>query len=378
MMTQEYSVAICKTLEARFRDAKLYRPMRVGRYDEGAELVYDVKAVSGTNEGKIRAVVEKFIGGGFAGQVYRVKVLEIDVQEGPIGGIEVGGIYALKIMIPPSNFSRLFRNALYMLGFQGPFQLQVNPVAARAGALWQKFIRRAAKIRFGDESTVVDIHATFVDHILGSCGEFSEWVEGRTWRLEVDDHLDVLKKWRRGKQVDMTFLGSPEYRAKYQFMHEFVKLLHDMGGYEFARQYEWSTCKSQPNCLKRKNTDHDPHGGLVAVDFRAGLALLAFLPMSPGDFKLIFKGLKRGSLVQFDRGSLQKLEQFVNGYKDDFADMLEMLQELKACERIYRDSVPDITHNRLRLFYSGQLWSTMLDSAVNGWKVQNLIDDLRV
>jgi hypothetical protein len=352
--------------------------MRVGRYDEGAELVYDVKSVSGMNEGKIRAVVEKFIGGGFAGQVYRVKVLEIDAQEGPIGGIEVGGIYALKIMIPPSNFSRLFRNALYMLGFQGPFQLQVNRVAARAGALWQKFIRRAAKIRFGDESTVVDIHATFVDHILGSCGEFSEWVEGRTWRLEVDDHLDVLKKWRRGKQVDMTFLGSPEYRAKYQFMHEFVKLLHDMGGYEFARQYEWSTCKSQPNCLKRKNTDHDPHGGLVAVDFRAGLALLAFLPMSPGDFKLIFKGLKRGSLVQFDRGSIQKLEQFVNGYKDDFADMLEMLQELKACERIYRDSVPDITHNRLRLFYSGQLWSTMLDSAVNGWKVQNLIDDLRV
>ena len=283
----------------------------------------------------------------------------------------------MKILIPPSSFSRLFRNALYLVGFQGPFQLQVNPEAARAGALWQKFIRRAAKIRFGDDSTVVDIHGTFVDHTLGSCGEFSEWVEGRTWRLEVDDHLDVLKKWRRGKQVDMTRLGSPEYRAKYQFMHEFVNLLHDMGGYEFARQYEWSTCKSQPNCLKRKNTDHDPHGGLVAVDFRAGLALLAFLPMSPGDFKLIFKGLKRGSLVQFDRGSIQKLEQFVNGHKDDFADMLEMLQELKACERIYRDSVPDITHNLFRLFYSGRLWSTMLDSAVNGWKIQNLIDDLQ-
>ena len=294
-MTQEYSIEICKTLEARFRDAALHRPMRVQRYDAGTELVYDVKAVAGTNEGRIRVNVEKFIGGGFAGQVYRVKVLEIDAQQGPIGDIEVGGIYAMKILIPPSNFSCLFRNALYLVGFQGPFQLQVNPVAARAGALWQKFIRRAAKIRFGDESSVVDIHATFVDHTLGSCGEFSEWVEGRTWRLEVDDHLDVLKKWRRGKQVDMTRLGSPEYRAKYQFMHEFVNLMHDMGGYEFARQYEWSTCKSQPNCLKRKNTDHDPHGGLVAVDFRAGLALLAFLPMSPGDFKLIFKGLNGGA-----------------------------------------------------------------------------------
>jgi hypothetical protein len=112
----------------------------------------------------------------------------------------------------------------------------------------------------------------------------------------------------------------------------------------------------------------------VAVDFRAGLALLACLPMSPGDFKLIFKGLKRGSLVQFDRGSIRKLERFVEEHNDDFADMLEMLEELKVCERIYRDSVPDITHNLFRLFYSRRLWSTMLDNAVNGWKVKNIID----
>ena len=228
-------------------------------------------------------------------------------QDGPIKGLEVGGIYAMKILIPPSTFSRLFRNAIYWMGFQGPFQLQVNPIAARAGALWQKFIRRGAKIRWGDEKTVVDIHATFVDHTLGSCGEFSEWVDGRTWRLEVDDHLDFLKKWRRGRPVETDRLGSPEYRAKYEFMHEFVALLHDMGGHEFARQYEWSTCKSQPNCLKRKGTDNNPSGGLVAVDFRAGLALLMFLPMSPGDFKLIVKGLGRGSLVQFDRGSIKQL-----------------------------------------------------------------------
>ncbi len=47
-------------------------------------------------------------------------------------------------------------------------------------------------------------------------------------------------------------------------------------------------CKSQPNCLKRNGTKAD--SGLVAVDFRAGLALLPFLPMSPGDFKLIING----------------------------------------------------------------------------------------
>jgi hypothetical protein len=196
--------------------------------------------------------------------------------------------------------------------------------------------------------------------------------------LEVDDRLDFLKQWHKGKKVKATQLGSPEYRAKYEFMNEFVKLLHDMGGYEFARQYEWSTCKSQPNCLKRKDSEDDPSRGLVAVDFRAGLALLPFLPMSPGDFKLIFKGLGRGSLVQFDRGSINKLEEFIDYNRDDFADMMGMLDELKTNESVYRNSVPDITHNHIRLLYSRHLWSTMLDSAVVGWKVQNVVDDSSV
>ncbi len=144
-----------------------------------------------------------------------------------------------------------------------------------------------------------------------------------------------------------------------------------MGGYEFARQYEWSTCKSQPNTLKRQGTED----GLVAVDFRAGLALLPFLPMSPGDFKLIAKGLKRGSLVQFDRGNLAKLETFVQAHSDEFADSAKMLEELKTTEQVYRNSVPDITHNHIRLFYSRKLWSTILDRAVTGWGVRNLVDE---
>jgi hypothetical protein len=374
-MSKEYSVEVCRQLEAGFHAAQLYRPMRVSRYDAGTELTYDVQGVNRDEKAKVHLLVEKFIGGGFAGQVYRVKVTGI---EGTINGLEVGKVYAIKILIPPSGFSRFFRNLLYWIGFQGPFQLQVNPAAARAGALWQKLIRRGAKIRFGDENAVVDIYGTFVDSRQGSCGELREWVEGRTWRLEVDDRLDLLKKWLRGGKIDesvMAELGSPEYRAKRKFMEEFVGLLHDMGAYEFARQYEWSTCKSQPNALKRQGTDRDPAGGLVAVDFRAGLALLPFLPMSPGDFKLIFKGLMRGSLVQFDRGNLAKLEAFVREHGEEFADMSEMLEDLKSTEQIYRDSLPDITHNHLRLFYSRKLWSTMLDSAVTGWQVRNLVDE---
>ena len=374
-MAAEYCIEVCRTLEEKFRSSGLHRPMRVQCYDAGTELVYDIKAVEGTDTGRVHLVVERFVGGGFAGQVYRVKVLEIELGNKPIGRIEPGGVYAMKILIPPSGLHSLFRNLLYYVGFQGPFQLQVNPAAVRAGALWQKFIRRGAKILFGDERVVVDIHATFVDSKLDSCGELSEWVDGRTWQLEVDDHLDSLKRWRRGRKVDADRLGSPEYRAKKQFMADFVKLLHNMGAYEFARQYEWSTCKSQPNCLKRTDTEDNPSGGLVAVDFRAGLALLPFLPMSPGDFKLIVKGLMRGSLVQFDRGSISILERFAEANSDEFSDMHQMLEELKAVERLYRDSIPDITHNHARLLYSPRLWSTMFDSAVTGWKVRNLVDE---
>jgi hypothetical protein len=264
---------------------------------------------------------------------------------------------------------------LYGIGFQGPFQLQVNPAAARAGALWQTFIRRAVHVRFQGRHSVVHVYGTFVDHVFGSCGEIRDWVQGRTWRLEVDDRLDLLRLWRRGRPVDEHLLGSPEYRAKRRFMHDFVALLHEMGAHEFARQYEWSTCKSQPNCLKRHDTEHDPTSGLVAVDFQAGLVLLPFLPMSPGDFKLIVKGLQRGSWVQFDRGDPARLEAFVQAHAEHFQDMTGMLEALKDNERIYRDSLPDVTHNRLRLLYDRRLWHTLCDSAVTGWRVRGLIDD---
>ncbi len=371
-MSEEYSVQTCKNLETKFSSLGLYRPLRIIRYDAGDHLCYEVNSVADTSTAKVNLVVEKFVGGGFAGQVYRVKI--VNIEGGSLSGIEVNGTYAMKILIPPSGGSLLFRNIIYGIGFQAPFQPQVNPTAARAGALWQKFIRRGAKIRFGDEGSVNDIHVTFVDNDLGSCGELSDWVEGRTWRLEVDEHMDLLDRWGKGDTVDLSMLGSPEFRAKKKFMNEFVDLLHDMGAHEFARQYEWSTCKSQPNCLKRTDTEDDPAAGLIAVDFRAGLALLPFLPMSPGDFKLIINGLGRGSLVQFDRGNIRKLEAFMDANSRDFDDMRDLLAELKTSDEIYRNSIPDFTHNHFRCFYCSQFQTTLHQSAVTGWKVRNLID----
>jgi hypothetical protein len=375
-MTAEYSIEACRDLEKTFRELHVYRPAAVTRYDQGAQLRYPVEPVGpGPRDVRVDvdAVVEGFVGGGFAGQVYKVRVVRVGGDGVP--GLHEGGEYAVKILIPPSAFSALFRNLLHMAGFQGPFQLQCNPGAAMSGALWQKFIRRAAKIRFGDERLVNDVHATFVDEAMGSCGEITDWIDGRTWQLEVDDRMDLLARWRRGGPVDETLLGSKEYRQKKTFMAAFVALLHEMGAHEFARQYEWWTCKSQPNCLKRTaGGGGGAYGGLVAVDFRAGLVLLPFLPMSPGDVVLILKGIARGSLVQFDRGDTAALGRFVARHGGQFADMAGMLDRLTAAEQSYRDSLPDITHHHVRLLYSRRLWGTMLDNAVAGWSVRNMVD----
>ena len=367
-VADEYSVETCRELAEQFRRARVLRPLRVGRHDPGAELTYDVTGVLPARRARVSLVVERFIGGGFAGQVYRVAVRS--VAGGDIAGIEAGGACAMKVLVPPGGLARAFRGALYFLGFQSPFQLQVNPSAARAAALWQKFIRRAAQVRFGTERAVVDVLATFVDPVLGSCGEISEFLDGRTWRFEVDDRLDARRRVRQGGG----HVGSPEYLAKRRFMAEMVRLLHDVGAAELARQYEWWTLKSQPNCLKRRDCDDDPSAGLTAVDFRAGLALLPVLPMCPRDFGLIVEGLDRGRWVQFDRGDTSKLRSFVAAHREAFADMGAALDELEGAERAYRDSQIDAFHHRLRLLRDAGLRASIREAAISGWRVANRVD----
>ncbi len=121
--------------------------MRVRRYEAGQVLDYDVRGVWPERRARVRLEVERHVGGGYAGQVYRVRIADIDAPEGPIAGLEPGRSYALKVLVPVSGFGRFIRNLLYGIGFQGPFAPQVNPDAARAGALWQKFIRRGAARR---------------------------------------------------------------------------------------------------------------------------------------------------------------------------------------------------------------------------------------
>ena len=131
---------------------------------------------------------------------------------------------------------------------------------------------------------------------------------GRNWKYEIDDRIFNRRKLGiTEKVIKGISVGSQEYLAKRNFMEKMVKLFHDMGAPELARQYEWGTMKSQPNALLRLDGNNSSTNDLCGIDFRAGLALLPYLPMSPADFRLIIKGLFRGNLVQFDRRDASKI-----------------------------------------------------------------------
>jgi hypothetical protein len=365
--------SIVSHLHQRVRDQELLWNVAPERYEDGHILTVDVLGVESRAIGEARLKLDKFIGGGFAGQVYRGKLESLTVVNGEMTDLAVGQTIAIKIQLPSQSGSTRIRNLSYWLGYQGAFSAQVNPHAARVGALWQKLIRRAARTRFGSEECVSDIYATFFDDELGAFGEVREWIEGRSWLYEVDDEL-----FSRSKRTKEDLSKSKEYLQKKHFMDEFVSMLHDMGADELARQYEWGTLKSQTNSLKRFEGDGLPYDGVTAVDFRAGMALMWWLPMSPVDFKLIWRGLLKGRLVQFDKGDLGKLQSFVDANAESFKGMTGVIDELMREEPLYRASLPDITHHWFRLVYDKELRKSVREGAVQGWSAKGLADEKHV
>jgi hypothetical protein len=373
MGRKTYSIDLCRALRERILGAGLHVPHRPTRYETGDVLDLSFTTVWPEFEGSGRFRIESFAGGGFAGQVYRCR-LESVACGGPPGvsRLDVNAIYAVKIMIPPTRFSRAFRNAIYWLAFQGAFSAQVNRGACRAGLLWPLLVRRAMARITGQPDSVSDVYATFYDPALRAFGEIREWVEGRTWRLEPDLRPGLRRRWRA---IDAAATDSPEFVAKRQFMWRLVGLLHDMGAPELARQYEWWTMKSQPNVLKRESRDAGPADGLCAVDFRAGLALLPWLPMSVGDFALVWAGLRRGSIAQFDRCDYAKLDAFLAAYGTD-ADVPEgLVESLKRYDAEYRRSLPDVFHQGFRLLLDAGLRLDVRRGLTRGYWTADLVDD---
>ena len=104
------------------------------------------------------------------------------------------------------------------------------------------------------------------------------------------------------------------------------------------------------------------------------MALLPFLPQCPADFKLIVRGLRRGRLVQFDKGDVGKLGNYVDAHAPDFADMSEALETLQREDRSYRDSLIDMTYHHVRLF-GRKLRRSIMAGFRESWRVRNMTDE---
>ena len=69
-MAEDYSVQTIRDLEDLFDQQKILRPIHLRRYEQGAELIYDIQGVVPAKLGQVKLVVEEFIGGGYAGSNY--------------------------------------------------------------------------------------------------------------------------------------------------------------------------------------------------------------------------------------------------------------------------------------------------------------------
>ncbi|MBN1557912.1 MAG: hypothetical protein JW951_07180, partial [Lentisphaerae bacterium] len=338
--------AVISDLRGRIREQALLVAYRPERYEAGDVLDVPLTTVWPERDGRARFRIERYAGGGFAGQVYRAVLEALEPADGVDPDLRVGGCYSVKLLVPPSRPRRGFRNFIYALGFQAPFSAQVLRPACRAGLLFREVFRRVVEAEWGRPEAVPKAFASFYDPVTGAYGDVLEWVEGRVWRLEADVHPCKRRPWR---EADPRNTDSPEYVAKRQFMDRVVRLLRAMGARELARQYTWWTLKSQPNVFKRYGYESDPSRGLCTLDFRAGLALLWFLPMSPADVRLIGEGLRRGAWAQFDRLDTETFLKFIRNRPDLPAACGPLAEAAVREERAYRRSVPDLWRRGGRL-----------------------------
>lgn len=243
------------------------------------------------------------VGEGYAGQVYQA------------ANQATGELVALKALRPESKGKERARNLFFRLSFGGNFAPATNESALRYGLIWQTLIRRGAKAAFGDESVIPKPQGYFWSEKLQTFVEIQEWIEGI-----IPIPSDSVKN-----------------KAKRKFMNDVVGLAENMGAYQLSRQYKWWTILAGANVLERKN------GSLVAVDWRSGIALPFFLPLSPGDIPIILENLKRGHFVNFDYADFEKLNIFIRNHQEEFQDLLPLAEALKELDAKYRSGIKDTT-----------------------------------
>lgn len=263
-----------------------------------------VKGIDGTFAFDAAFRIGEKLGEGYAGQVYRVVYENTQIP------------YALKVLRPEKESKEKLRNIFYRLSFGANFAPAISEDALRYGLIWQALLRRGAGAILPEgEAAIPEPVGYFWVEQLQAFAEVQEFIEGA---IPIPDNRE------KNKRKDI-------------FMNSIATLAENMGGYQIARQYKKWTLLAGANVVEKED------GSLVAIDWRSGIALPFFLPLSPGDIPIILDNLRHGHFVNFDYADFDQLDRFIEENKEVFTDLIPLVDELKTLDTTYRQTVQKAT-----------------------------------
>lgn len=318
----------------------------------------DVSGLTGERVGLESFVIQGYAGSGFAGQVYRASPVSGEPRSmGEIGATQT---VAIKILKPKNRWKRIFRDLLYYCSYQTSYTPRLREPAVRSGLIWQELLRVAAEIEFGLASAVARPLGYYWDFEQGSYVEVHEWVEGKPVCYEADDEIFL----GRNRGVDIP--PQTEMARKKRFMQAMVKLCNQIGAVGLARQYEWYTLVSQANVLSRAKPD-DGGPEFTGIDFRPGLAVPFFLPLSPVHLRMAFHGIRRGIFVHFDEVEFGRLESFVAEHGKAHPSLPVLYRQLKQDDQRYRSALPNLWHAGFRRISNPEIRGAVASGLIEDW-----------
>jgi hypothetical protein len=334
------------------------KPMRNG-YFAGEQIAAEVFGLDGQPLGLQGFVIQEYVGSGFAGQVYRASLGNGVVASA--GERQAPQTVAIKILKPKEGWKRKFRDLLHYCSYQVSYASRLRESAVRAGLIWQQVLRTAAEIEFGLPSAVARPLGYYWDSGQRSYVEVHEWIESRPVRYEADDQ--IFLSWRAGVRM----ASETEMARKRRFMQTMVKLCNQIGALGLARQYEWFTLVSQANVLSRVKSESNALE-FTGIDFRPGLAMPFFLPLSPVHLRMIYAGIRRGVLVHFDEVEFDRLDRFVAEHGTRYPSLPELRRQLKQEDQHYRAALPNLWHATRRSTTELKMRDAITSGLLEDWR----------
>ncbi len=135
-MAEQYDHDTMRGLHRLLNRAKLHYRRPPKRYEPGKVLEVSIHGVCPAVSGRARFRLEAFAGGGFAGQVYRATLLDLDPKELIATGLQVGNPLRSRSMFLHPDFPIGFATPSTGLDSKGRFQprsMSMRCAAERCG-----------------------------------------------------------------------------------------------------------------------------------------------------------------------------------------------------------------------------------------------------